>query len=75
MVEFKHKADLMIKERYGIEVEHVRAKRSDALFRHLLAYLGGETEDAESGLPHLWHLACNAAFLIELAAEEGQYDE
>ena len=28
MVEFKHKADLMIKERYGIEVEHVRAKRS-----------------------------------------------
>lgn len=38
----------------------------DALYRHWLAYLedpGGV--DEESGLPHLWHLACNAAFLIE----------
>ena len=26
----------------------------------------------ESGYPHLWHLACNIAFLIEL--EDG-YDE
>lgn len=54
------------------QVEPQRYK--DALFRHLLAYLGGETEDAESGLPHLWHLACNAAFLIELEAEEGQHE-
>ena len=37
----------------------------DALYRHWLAYLGGEQEDAESGLPHLWHMACNLAFLIE----------
>jgi hypothetical protein len=37
----------------------------DALYRHWLAYLGGEELDNESGLPHLWHLACNAAFLIE----------
>lgn len=39
----------------------------DALYRHWLAYLadpGGV--DEESGLPHLWHLACNAAFLIEM---------
>lgn len=38
----------------------------DALYRHWLAYLDGEACDAESGLPHLWHLACNAAFLIEM---------
>ncbi len=38
----------------------------DALYRHWLAYLNGEELDKESGLPHLWHLACNVAFLIEL---------
>jgi hypothetical protein len=38
----------------------------DALYRHWLAYLSGETHDEESGLPHLWHLATNAAFLIEM---------
>lgn len=42
----------------------------DALYRHWLAELedpGGR--DEESGLPHLWHLACNVAFLIELEGE------
>lgn len=38
----------------------------DALYRHLLAYFSGETNDEESGLPHLHHAACNIAFLIEL---------
>ena len=38
----------------------------DALYRHFLAYLSGEHNDQESGLPHLWHMACNIAFLIEL---------
>lgn len=38
----------------------------DALCRHWLAYLKGEKCDQESGLPHLWHLACNVAFLIEM---------
>lgn len=41
----------------------------DAMYRHFLAYLSGETHDPESGLPHLWHMACNAAFLIELEGE------
>lgn len=41
----------------------------DALYRHWLAYLKGEKYDQESGLPHLWHLACNAAFLIEMEEE------
>ena len=46
------------------QVEPQRYK--DALYRHWLAYLDGELVDMESGLPHLWHLACNVAFLIEL---------
>lgn len=41
----------------------------DALYRHWLAYLKGEKTDPESGLPHLWHLATNAAFLIEMEQE------
>lgn len=40
----------------------------DALYRHLLAYFSGETNDEESGLPHLWHAATNIAFLIEMEA-------
>lgn len=46
------------------KVEPQRYK--DALYRHWLAYLDGEEKDQESGLPHLWHMACNLAFLIEM---------
>ena len=39
----------------------------DAMFRHLMAYLAAyHGRDPESGLPHLWHLACNVAFLCAL---------
>lgn len=39
----------------------------DAAFRHFMAYLDDpDGVDQESGLPHLWHLACNVAFLCEL---------
>lgn len=39
----------------------------DAAFRHFCAYLDDPTGvDEESGLPHLWHLACNIAFLCEM---------
>lgn len=38
----------------------------NALYRHLLAYLDNPTGiDEESGLPHIYHLACNAAFLVD----------
>ena len=47
--------------------------------RAISAYLKGEKCDPESGLPHLWHLACNAAFLIEMEGsihdEEGRQHE
>lgn len=43
----------------------------DAMFRHLLAYINDpHGVDKESGLPHLWHLACNAAFLCELEGHD-----
>ena len=39
----------------------------DALCRHLLEYLNDNNSvDEESGLPHLWHIACNVAFLCEM---------
>lgn len=39
----------------------------DAAYRHFLRYLDDpKSVDAESGLPHLWHLACNIAFLCEM---------
>jgi len=39
----------------------------DALLRHIAAYIDDPAgTDDESGLPHLWHAACNIAFLIAL---------
>ena len=39
----------------------------DALMRHWLHYIKNpKSKDDESGLPHLWHVACNVAFLIAL---------
>ena len=53
-----------------VEIQRYR----DAAFRHWLAYLGNpDKKDEESGLPHLWHLACNIAFLCEL--EKERYEE
>lgn len=42
----------------------------DAAYRHFLAYLENpKSADDESGLPHLWHLATNIAFLCEMEKE------
>lgn len=46
-----------------VEAERYR----DAAFRHMLAYIEEpDGVDEESGLPHLWHLATNIAFLCEM---------
>ena len=43
----------------------------DAAFRHMLSYIEDPSGvDEESGLPHLWHLGCNIAFLCEM--EKGE---
>lgn len=50
-----------------VEPERYRA----ALMRHLCKYLRNPSGlDEESGLPHLWHIACNIAFLCELEKKE-----
>lgn len=46
-----------------VEIERYR----DALCRHLLAYLDdSKSVDAESGIPHYKHIACNMAFICEM---------
>ena len=42
----------------------------DALYRHLLAYIGGEECDLESGLSHLAHMGCNISFLLDRGYKE-----
>lgn len=42
----------------------------DAMMRHVVEWLRDpKSVDAESGYPHLWHIACNIAFLIEFEQE------
>lgn len=56
-------------EKYGegsyrqVEPKRYRA----ALMRHICKWLRNPHGiDEDSGLPHLWHIACNVAFLLEL---------
>lgn len=55
-------------------VPEARKRYRAAVFRHLSAYMQGETHDQESGLHHLSHALCNIAFLMEFAKEDGEYD-
>lgn len=63
---------------YGVNVKYPQTGRDgwktidkeriqDAMFRHMLKYLENPNAvDEDSGLPHLWHLATNCAFLCEM---------
>lgn len=43
-----------------------------ALMRHICKWLKNpHGVDEDSGLPHLWHVACNVAFLLELDKDGG----
>lgn len=45
------------------KVPNLKDRYTAALFRHIIAYLQGETNDPEDGLPHLAHASCNLMFL------------
>jgi len=47
-----------------------RERYVDAALRHLTAFLMGEVNDPESGMPHLLHLGCCVLFLIVLYGDE-----
>lgn len=67
---------------YGVNVKYPETGRDgwreiskerlqDALLRHVLRYLDDpDGVDDESGLPHLWHVATNVAFLCEMEEEK-----
>lgn len=64
--------------KYGEEKYHApnnwvlvdKQRYVDAMWRHLIAYQEGEEYDKESGLPHLWHAACNMAFILEMESPD-----
>lgn len=50
----------------NVEIE----KYYSAAMRHLMAWRQEEVYDQESGYPHLWHAACNIAFMVALETDE-----
>lgn len=52
------------------------ARYRDALMRHICKWLKNPHGiDEDSGLPHLWHIACNVAFLLELDKPETDMED
>ena len=56
-------------------VEDGERRYTDALMRHLESYRSGEAIDPDSGLSHLKHLICNAAFLLHFEEERLKFNE
>lgn len=46
-----------------IDNEEDIARIKGAILRHMMAYMGGEIYDPETGESHLYHIACNIMFL------------
>lgn len=46
-----------------------------AMLRHLTAFMGGETHDPETGLPHTAHIMCNAMFLTNWIITHPELDD
>jgi len=47
---------------------------AESLIRHLTAYLNGEDNDKETGLPHTGHILCNAMFLSYMHEFKKEFD-
>ncbi len=48
------------------EVPGAEGRYTEAMLRHLLAHMGGEVIDPESGKPHLGHVLWNVAAVLEV---------
>jgi hypothetical protein len=51
------------------------SRPAGAALRHLFAWLDGESNDPESGLSHLAHVACNMLFLLEYEKTHPELDD
>ena len=52
------------------KVEDAEDRYYAAALRHLIAWRKGEKTDPESGLSHLYHVACNIMFLQHFERED-----
>lgn len=57
--------------RKGIQISRLLG----ACLRHVLAFLGGEDKDPESGLSHLYHASCCLMFASELYETKPELDD
>lgn len=53
------------------KVQPLEERYLDALGRHYMSLMSGETHDAESGLPHIDHILCCAMFVSEWQKTNG----
>ena len=58
-----------------LRVSNARQRYTDAMLRHTMAELAGETVDPDSGMPHAVHVAWNALVRLELMLREGVRDD
>jgi len=65
MMEFKEKADKIIFNRYGIEVEHIHAKKSYEEYFYQL-YKKGKNKDTIYGFPHQIGAWCNSRLKVSV---------
>lgn len=61
--------------KYGAEeswkdVPDAKKRYTDALLRHIFAWLAGEKLDKESGLRHIDHALCNLVFLLHFEEQK-----
>lgn len=47
----------------------------ESLLRHIFAYMNGENNDKDSGLPHIGHAMCNLMFLQYMMDNKPEFDD